>query len=87
MIDKESQNELIEVVYKHLLNDAKTKVLSKQGKRLCMELKIEPETILQKRLDAFKAEFQDEDIASIHQKHHARCRVKNLIRIAHRILE
>ena len=52
-LDTERQKELAETVYKYLV-DNKTKIVSKIGKKICQDIKIDFETIIPKRLEAFE---------------------------------
>jgi len=63
------EKDLAENTYKQLI-DSKTKTPSERCIALCAELRIELEKILLKKLDSFKEEFGDDDVAKLHWKHH-----------------
>lgn len=67
-------------MYRNLV-DSKSKVMSETGRRLCLELGIQGETLQVKKLDEFREEYGDDDICRLHHRHHQKRRQKNLLRI------
>ena len=75
------EKDLAENTYKQLI-DTKTKTPSERCIAMCSELRIELDKILLRKLDSFKEEFGDEDVARLHWKHHQKRRQKHLMRLA-----
>ena len=63
------------------MNASKVPVLSEIGKKVVPNAMIPVETLYKRPLDSFLDEFDDENIAELHFKHHKKRRVKNLVRL------
>ena len=51
------------------------------GKQVIPTSQIPVATLYKRGLDAFQSEVEDQNIAELHYNHHARRRVKNLLKI------
>ena len=59
-----------EITYRQIY-DFKSAQVTKVGANLCKMIKIDPESIIHRKLDYFEASYPDAEIAELHFKHHS----------------